>query len=86
MPLLPHKLEQDRAEDLLLALAELRDHPGHKALLLVLQTRLQNTQRELESAIPLRQLRQLQGKVSALKEALRALDDLEKELKTQLEA
>lgn len=81
MPLLPRKLEQDQAEDLLLELADLKDHRGYQAVLQVLQTRLQGTQRELESEMQTRPLLRLQGKALALREALRALDDLEKELK-----
>lgn len=80
---MPLPLDKDRREDLLLRVEELRDQAAYKAVVDRLQTQLQNTQRELESVIPLHQLRQLQGKAQALKSALRALDDIEAELKRE---
>lgn len=73
--------EEDKREDLLLKIQELRDNPAFLAVQYRMTTLQQLSQRELESEIQMPRLHQLQGEVAAYRKSLSALDFLEQELK-----
>lgn len=80
---MPLPKDKGAREDLLLQLAELKDHPGYLAVLDRLTTLQQLSQRGLESETQTPLLHQLQGDVRSYRKSIRAIEDIEAELKKE---